>query len=56
MKIEIVHYQKYDKYYAKIYDGPDGIDEGDFVCTSLGECFEEIVRWRTLNGLRYTND
>ena len=54
MKIEIVYYNKYNQYYAKIHDGPDGIDEEDFVCASLGECFEEIVKWRTLNAEQYT--
>jgi hypothetical protein len=40
----------------KIYDGPDGIDEEDFLCSSLGECFEEVVLWRTLNAQRYVGE
>jgi hypothetical protein len=53
MKIEITSVPQYSQYYAKIYDGPDGIDEEDFICSSLGECFEEIIKWSTLNALHY---
>lgn len=53
MKIEINYKPSLDLCYAKIYDGPDGIDEEDFVCGSLGECFEEIIKFRTLNALSY---
>ena len=56
MKIEIGRLHALDQYYAKIWDGPNGIDVEDFVCSSLGECFEEIIRWRTLNALHYKND
>ena len=42
-----------DGYTATIWDGPDGIDEDSFVCRSLGECFEQIVMWRTLNAQHY---
>jgi hypothetical protein len=38
---------------ATIFDGPDGIDEDSFVCRNLGECFEQIVMWRTLNAQHY---
>ena len=53
MKIEINDLPTDGQYYAKIFDGPDGIDEADFLCSSLGECFEQIVMWRTLNSKQY---
>jgi len=53
MKIEITYKASLDQYYAEIWDGPDGIDEQNFVCGSLGECFEQIVMWRTLNSWSY---
>jgi hypothetical protein len=54
MKIEIVTDR--DIYIAKIYDGPDGIDGAEFHCSSLGECFEEITKFRMMNSLCYTED
>lgn len=54
MKIEIVTDR--DIYIAKIYDGPDGIDEAEFHCSSLGECFEELTKFRMMNSLCYTED
>lgn len=36
------------------YTGPDGIDEYSGVELSLGQCFEEIVKRETINGLDYT--
>ena len=53
MKIEINDLPTDGQYYAKIFDGPDGIDEADFLCSSLGECFELIVKWQTLNAQKY---
>ena len=59
MRIEITYtpHPKYlphsKEYTATIWDGPDGIDEDSFVCSSLGECFEQIVMWRTLNAQKY---
>ena len=53
MKIEIKYISQDDQYFVKIFDGPDLIDEADFLCSSLGECFEQIVMWRTLNSLQY---
>lgn len=41
-------------YIAKIYDGPDGIDGAEFHCGSLGECFEELTKFRMMNALLYT--
>ena len=53
MKIEITYIPQDDQYYATIYDGPDLIEEEDFLCSSLGEVFEEIVKWRTLISVSY---
>ena len=54
MRIEITDALHPTKTYtATIWDGPDGIDEDSFVCRSLGECFEQIVMWRTLNAQQY---
>ncbi len=53
MKIEINDLPTDGQYYAKILDGPDGIDEADFLCSSLGECFEQIIIFRTLNSQKY---
>jgi hypothetical protein len=53
MKVEINSNPQDEQYYVKICDGPDGIDEADFLCSSLGECFEQIVMWRTLNSKQY---
>jgi hypothetical protein len=54
MKIEISYTHHPTKgYCATICDGPDGIDEESFVCRSLGELFEQIIMWRTLNALNY---
>ena len=53
MKIEINSIPQDEQYYVKIFDGPDLIDEADFLCSSLGECFEQIVMWRTLNAQNY---
>jgi hypothetical protein len=53
MKIEINDIPQDEQYYAKIFDGPDGINEADFLCSSLGECFEQIIIFRTLNATQY---
>jgi hypothetical protein len=53
MKVEINSIPQDEQYYVKIFDGPDGIDEADFLCSSLGECFEKIIQFRTLNALSY---
>ena len=53
MKIEINDIPQDEQYYAKIFDGPDGINEADFLCSSLGECFEQIIIFRTLNSQKY---
>jgi hypothetical protein len=50
MRIEINSIPQDEQYYVKIFDG---IDEADFLCSSLGECFEQIVMWRTINSQHY---
>jgi len=53
MKVEINSIPQDNQYFVKIFDGPDLIDEADFLCSSLGECFEQIIMWRTLNAQSY---
>jgi hypothetical protein len=56
MKIIINYHPQLDEYHSKIWDGPDGIDEDSFVCRSLGEVFEQIIMWRTLNAQQYREE
>jgi hypothetical protein len=62
MKIEIHHNHptsesNYNnptsKYHVRMWDGPDGIDELSTSCATLGECFEQIVIFRTLLAKEY---
>jgi hypothetical protein len=36
--------------------GPERIDKYSGYCETLGECFEEIIRHRTMNAMEYVND
>ena len=36
-----------------LYTGPEHIDEYTGHCYTLGECFEMIVKWETLNAQKY---
>ena len=56
MKIEIDYQPSTEHYIWKLYTGPDGIDFYEGVAISLGECFEEIIKWEVLNGMRYVNE
>ena len=56
MKIEIADNLQDGTYYAEIWDGPDGIDYADFVCGSLGECLEQIIQFRIMNGMDYCGE
>ena len=56
MKIEIDYQPSTEHYIWKLYTGPDGINEYDGLASSLGECFEEIIKWEVLNGRSYVND
>ena len=56
MNITIDYIQSDSIYIAKIYDGPDCIDGAEFHCGSLGECFEELTKFRMMNALCYSED
>lgn len=43
-------------YQAKIFDGPDGIDDALLTANSLGELFEKITIFRAFNGVTYSDD
>jgi hypothetical protein len=53
MKIEINYDHSTFKYSVRACDGPDGIDEFSTSCATLGECFEQIVIFRTLLAKEY---
>ena len=53
MKITIDENFQDKTFIVNVYDGPDGIDHADFVCGSLGECFEQIMQFRIFNGMSY---
>ena len=53
MKIEILHNPEWDTYDWKLYTGADGADEYKGTCLSIGECFENIIKWEFLNGKNY---
>lgn len=53
MKIQINYVPSENLYYAEVWDGPDRIDHEDFLCSSLGEAFEEIVKFRMKVALQY---
>ena len=56
MKIEIDYQPSTEHYIWKLYTGPDGIDFYEGVAISIGECFEEVIKWEVLNGMGYVND
>jgi hypothetical protein len=56
MKIEILHHLRDDNYSWKLYTGADGADEYDGLCSSLGECFEEIIKHEIWNGIDYCGE
>jgi hypothetical protein len=53
MKVEINYSPSTEHYVWKLWTGPDGIDDYEGVAISLGECFEELIKYETLNGLHY---
>jgi hypothetical protein len=53
MKIEILDNPKDGTYTWKLWTGPDSIDEYDGLVSSLGEAFEEIIKWEILNSKSY---
>ena len=40
-------------YHWILYTWPEHIDECTGYCYTLGECFEKIVKWETLNAQKY---
>ncbi len=53
MKIEINDLPTNGQYYAKIFDGPDGINYKEGLELDLGQVFEQIIIFRTLNAQKY---
>jgi hypothetical protein len=54
MKVEIVYTPEHHNYSWKLYTGPaDLSDEYNGVCSSLGECFEDIIKWNFYNDGSY---
>ena len=53
MNIEIFYHPEENTYHYKVWDGPDGIDYKEGVELDLGQVFEQIVIFRTLNALHY---
>jgi hypothetical protein len=43
-------------YEWKMYDGPDGIEESSGCTNTLGECFEHVIRERTITAISYSSD
>ena len=54
MKVEILYHPGDANYTWKLYTGPDGIDFYNGLASSLGECFEEIIKHEIWNGIHYT--
>ena len=53
MKIEILYRPEENTYHYKVCDGPDGIDYQEGVELDLGQVFEQIIIFRTLNSQQY---
>ena len=54
MKIEITQdISGTGDYHWILYTGPEHIDEYTGNCYTLGECFELIMKWETLNAQKY---
>jgi hypothetical protein len=51
MSISIIY--KNGEYHWELYDGPDGIDYFSGKANSLGEAFENILKERIINSIRY---
>lgn len=56
MKIEITNIPETNMYEYKVWDGPDGIDYKEGLELDLGQCFEQIVIFRTLNAQHYVDE
>lgn len=51
MSIEI--WYKDGEYHWSMYDGPDGIDHFTGTAFNLGDAFEQIIKHRIMNSIRY---
>ena len=57
MKIKIENdFTGTSSYIWSLETGPEHIDCYTGYCETLGECFEEIIRHRTINALEYANE
>lgn len=56
MKIEITYSGAENIYHWQIFDGPDCIDFASGTELDLSQCFEQIVKFRLLNALTYSDD
>jgi hypothetical protein len=55
MKIEIEqNCSGTGKFRWELHTGPENIDEYTGYCYTIGECFEKIVMWSTINSQHYT--
>ena len=54
MKIEITYSPEDNTYHWKLWDGPaDLSDEYSGIELSLGQCFEDIMKCRIINSIKY---
>lgn len=53
MKLEVLLDLATGMYEWKPWDGPDGIDEFSGASNSLGQVFDDVQNFRTLNALQY---
>lgn len=53
MKIKIIDIPQDSKYIWRLYTGADGADEYEGICSSIGECFEEIIKREIMNSVSY---
>jgi len=55
MKIEINYDVSSEHYVWALWDGPDGIDFYEGIELDVGQCFEQIIKYRVLNSLNYSD-
>lgn len=56
MTVEVTYSPATNKYFWRIWDGPDGIDEAMGYTDSLGEAFEKIIAARIRIASGYQQD
>ena len=56
MHLTVSYNSESNQYIAKVYDGPDGIDDAEFNGSCFGEVFEKVIQFVTINGLTYAED